>query len=355
VATNPNGLAQAGNLLFLVDYDSRKVYQIGANELNGLPSGIHSLFYAPLDLSSKMSATSKGQDIIAITGPDGNIYVFALFVDNQNLATVWNASTLVMMRLDPVTGAFAYVTHISLGINAQEIIPVVSDYESVTFLIPCYGGEQHDDGTTNGVASMIQMVNIKFNNPVGVTPKTLITGDAAATPPTAYDIRALAARLGGGWLYILCGTMNDDATNTQNWTLYKADLALVLKIDPQNPLTLSAAVNQSIMEVVDCGNNDPGYYWDICIEAGIDILGDRLWFLKGSDIVVTGAEAYCDDVKNFNSGYGIGETGGDNVNCAAFIAETLRQAAIGLSMKRGLVGSMIPIVSAAAQGETQKY
>jgi hypothetical protein len=292
---------------------------------------------------------------------------------------------MVMMKL--VVGAdkqkLQYVTHESgIGKNAQEIIPVASDDGSLTFLIPCYGGEQKSDGTTNGVESRIDKVVVHFGNPdsdpdtSSMTHTTLITGDPLPpttdppTPPTAYDIRSLAARLGGGWLYTLCGTMNNDVKRTQNWTIYKADLAKLLALeptpDPSNssdpppdpptaPLTLTEAVAAKIMEDIDWGAGDPGYYWDICIEAGIDITGDRLWFLKGSDIKVTGAEEYNDDIKNFNPGYGIGELGGLNVNCAAFIAETLRQAALGLSLKRGLYGSMAPIVSAASQGQTIKY
>ncbi|MDR1256142.1 MAG: hypothetical protein LBJ86_00145 [Spirochaetaceae bacterium] len=350
-ATNPNSLAQAGNRLLLVDYDSQKVYIIGANELNGIPAGDHTLYYPPLDLGAAapkgagLPATARGQDIIAMKGPDGLVYAFALFIDNGDGSETWNNSTLVMMRENALTGNLEYVTHIStLGLNAQEIIPVVSDNSSVTFAISCYGGPQQE-GFTNGTDSRIDMVQAFFtgNN---MTTKTLVTGADSGT----YDIRALAARLGGGWLYILCGTMRADLT--QDWTLYKADLAELLAITA--PMTLTQAVAANIMEMVD-GGNDPGYYWDICIEAGIDITGDRLWFMKGSSIMVTGAEEYCDDVKNFNPGYGVGETGGESVNCVAFIAETLRQAAIGLSMKRGLVGSMIPIVSAAAQGETQKY
>jgi hypothetical protein len=375
VATNPYGMAQAGNLLFIVDYDSRKVYLMGANELNRISSGNHILFYDPIDLTAAPNAnpkgaglpnTAKGQDIISMKGPDGTIYVFALFIDNTSLAATWSTSTLVMMKL--VIGAdkqaLEYVASApGIGKNAQEIIPVASDDTSLTFLIPCYGGEQKDDGTTNEVESRIDKVKVSFGNgSMSVT--TLITGDPLPsttdpiTSPTAYDIRALAARLGGGWLYILCGTMNADYT--QNWTIYKADIAKLLAIqpppDPDTPyMTLSGAVAAKIIEDIDWGAGDPGYYWDICIESGIDITGDRLWFLKGSDIRVTGAEEYNDDVKNFNPGYGIGELGGLNVNCAAFIAETLRQAALGLSLKRGLYGSMAPIVSAASQGQTIKY
>jgi hypothetical protein len=363
VATNPNGLAQAGNMLFLVDYDSTMVYMLGANELNGLPSGPHELFYTPLDLSASPGAdpkgaglppTARGQDVVAMKGTDGNIYVFALFIDTNSQAEVWGTSTLVMMKVvDAAKQELEYITHVTVGINAQEIIPVASDSGSVTFLIPCYGGRQKDDGTTNGTDSAILKVAASFTNSNMVS-TILITGDTMNTLPTnpsAYDIRALAARLGGGWLYLLCGTMNADGN--QDWTLYKADMAAVLALT--TPLTLGEAEDEHIMEIVDQGNNDPGNYWDICIETGIDITGDRLWFMKGSDIMVTGVEEYGDDVKNFNPGYGAGEIGGENVNCVAFIAETLRQAAIGLSMKRGLVGSMIPIVSAAAQGETVKY
>jgi hypothetical protein len=365
VATNPDSMAQAGNKLFLADYDSKKVYIIGANELNGLSPGSHELYYAPFDLSAAepsgagLPAAAKGQDIICMKGPDGAVYVFALFIDytpaGELSPTIWGNSILVMMKVN-AGGTLDYITKVSVGLNAQEIIPVVSDSTSVTLLIPCYGGTQNA-GVTNGRASRIDMVKAVFagNN---MTAATLITGDAAGTAGS-QDIRSLAARLGGGWLYILCGTMNNDAEHTQNWTIYKADLAKLLAIEPPEPpatyMTLSEAVSGGIMEVVDTGSYDPGFYWDICIEAGIDITGDRLWFLKGSSILITGAEEYNNDVKNFSPGYGIGETGGVNVNCVAFIAETLRQAAIGMSAKRGLCGTTAPIVSAAAQGQTQKY
>jgi hypothetical protein len=370
-ATNPNGMAQAGNILFIVDYDSQKVYLMGANELNRIPPGNHTLFYDPIDLSLGsaslpsgigLSANAKGQDIIAMKGPDGAIYVFALFVETNALATAWNTSTLFMMKL--VVGVdkqkLQYVASVTgIGRNAQEIIPVASDETSITFLIPCYGGPQNA-GTTNGMNSKIDRVKVNFgnNDTSNMTLSTLITGDSAPSSgdPTAYDIRALAARLGGGWLYVLCGMMNNDSPKfTQNWTLYKVDIAKLLALTAS--ITISQAVDtQKIMAVVDCGMSDPGYYWDICIETGIDITGDRLWLLKGSDIKVTGAEEYDDDVKNFNPGYGAGELGGLNVNCAAFIAETLRQAAIGLSLKRGLYGTMTaPNVNAASQGQTIKY
>jgi hypothetical protein len=369
LATNPNGLAQAGNLLFLVDYDSQKIYTLGANELNGLPSGNYTPYYTPFDVSGYLSsATARGQDVIAMKGPDGVTYVFALFIDRDSSTSgVWGNSTLVMMRV--VGGTLVYETQASLGLNAQEIIPVASDGSSLTFLIPCYGGEQQA-GVTNGTASMIQKVVVTFGNPGNMVPMILITGDpppASGGSPTAYDIRALAARLDGGWVYVLCGTMKADYT--QDWTIYKADLAKLLAITsppvppptpPAQYITLSEAANKDgpykIMDMVDGGAGDPGNYWDICIEGGIDITGDRLWLLKGSDIKVTGAEEYGDDVKNFNTGYGAGEIGGINVNCVAFIAETLRQAALGLSMKRGLYGAFIPmVVNSTSEGETVKY
>jgi hypothetical protein len=359
VATNPVALAQAGNKLFLADYDSKKVYIIGANELNGLSPGSHELYYAPFDLSAAepsgagLPTAAKGQDIICMKGPDGAVYVFALFIDytpaGEETPVIWGNSILVMMKVN-AGGTLTYITKVSVGRNAQEIIPVVSDSTSVTLFIPCYGGTQNA-GVTNGRASRIDMVKAVFagNN---MTATTLITGDDSGTAGS-QDIRSLAARLGGGWLYILSGTMNDDAEHTQNWTIYKADLAKLLALTESK--TLTQALDTYIMEVVDTGTNDPGFYWDICIEAGIDITGDRLWFLKGSSILITGAEEYNNDVKNFSPGYGVGETGGINVNCVAFIAETLRQAAIGMSAKRGLCGTTAPIVSAAAQGQTQKY
>jgi hypothetical protein len=367
VLTNPADIAQAGNMLISVDHGSRRVYQIGANELNGLPPGPHTLTFPYLDLSLPPSnadpgsdpilpPNAKGQSVIALKGRDGAVDVFALFIVYDPSVTDpdqrWSNSIMVWMKL--TAAGLAYVGKQELGKNAQEIIPVRSDDSGLTFLVPCYGGEQKR-GFTNGAESKLQSVVANYGTTV-MTPKDLITGDPVTPngdPAGTYDFRAVAARFNGNQVYVLNGTMKQNGN--QDWTLYNADIDDLLKID--ETMTLTEAVEEfEILNIVDYDFDCPGYYWDIFIEAGIDITGDRLWFLKGSTIQVTGADDYKNDVKTYDPGYGAGEIDGINVNSVAFIAETLRQAALGLSLKRGLGGGFTaPVISASGGGKELPY
>jgi hypothetical protein len=368
VLTNPADMAQAGNMLVAVDYDSMKVYLIGANELNGLPPGPHTLVFPYLDLSkpapnsstSILPANAKGQSVIALKGPDGVINVFAVYIVYDPNATEpddkWSNSIFVWMKINKA-GELEYVAKEELGKNAQEAIPVRSDADGLTLFVPCYGGPQNE-GATNGTDSTLEKVVVSYAN-TDITAFPIITGDPVPDPTpdsastySTYDFRALAARFNGDQVYVLNGTMNTNLN--QDWTLYRADIEKLLEITTAK--TLSDAVEGRILDVVDLGPNAPGYYWDIFIESGIDIAGDRLWFLKGSTIQVTGAEEYGDDVKTYEPGYGAGEIDGINVNSVAFIAETLRQAALGMSLKRGLGGGFpAPVISASGGGKELPY
>jgi hypothetical protein len=182
---------------------------------------------------------------------------------------------------------------------------------------------------------------------------TLIHGDPMGTGGTysTYDFRAAAARFNGNEVYILNGTMN--ANKNQDWTRYRGDIDALLAITT-NPTLTNAVDNEKLVED-SLGLNDPGNQWDVFVESGIDMTGDRLWSLLGSKIEVTGADDCGNDVKTFDQGYGAGEIDGTNVNSVAFIAETLRQAALGLSLKRGLGGGMAPVISASGGGEELPY
>jgi hypothetical protein len=359
VLTNPYGVAQAEDLLCMVDFDSRSVYSLGVNELNGL-SGDHDLFFPPLDLSVAppnsttpiLPLGAKGQSIIALRGPDGVKYVFAIFIvytGNTVPTMVWSPSILVRMKIND-GGTLQYVDHIELGINAQELIPVASDNNSITFFVTCYGGSQNLDGSTNGNKSMLQKVVVNFTTS-NMTATPILTGDTSTSAST-YDIRAFAARLDGNGAYLLTGTLDGTPAENQNWTLYKTEVATLLGYSAAK--ALSAAELAGDIVNVDFGQSDPGNYWDIFIETGLDVTGDRLWFLRGSTIEVTAAEDYGDDKKTFEPGYGSGQLDGINVNSVAFTAETIRQASLGMSLKRGLRG-MVPIISAAAEGREELY
>jgi hypothetical protein len=342
-ATNPYGVAQVGNTLYIVDYDSQKIYLLGVNELNGLAPGDHTLAAAPFDLGSSetagLPANAKGQAIIALK--DGSTtYLYALYT----VATLnpfpelptYSDSILVRIKIGPY-GTLTYVDQVALALNAQELIPVTYS-GAVTLLIPSIGGPQKYDGTTNGKASMIQGV-APFAATLSASP--LITGDPAATPPTAWDIRAVAAGALDNYdsqVYILTGTMGADYN--QNWTLYESPLGRFTTLEGE---TLSQALTAKLIVTRESGASSPGSYWDIYMETGSSFPGNRLWFLRGSPIYITGANSYGATKKLFDFGYGAGDIGGDNVDSAVLVAETLRQAALGVSYKRGLRGAPAPV------------
>jgi hypothetical protein len=356
-ATNPYGLAQVGTKIYLIDYDtlynSQYIYPLGVNELNGLPPGDHHLDFAPFDVGTAagLPATAKGQAIIALKDASGNSFLYALYTDNNLTTGAWGASVLVKLQVVPVTGinpsGLVYVDQVSLALNAQEIIPVTYS-NAVKLLIPSIGGPQKYDGTTNGTASKIQLVD-PFPSTSPWTAADLITGDPSGTAGS-YDIRAVAAPAqdnANADVFILTGTMGTDYR--QNWTLYRSTLSKILTA---SNTTLSGAVSQGILTMKDSGTSSPGSYWDIYIETGTVPKGNRLYFLRGSPIQVVSAYSYSTGGKIFDAGYGAGDIGGLNVDSAVLVAETLRQAALGVSYKRGLRGA--PAQAAKAPEEEEK-
>jgi hypothetical protein len=88
-------------------------------------------------------------------------------------------------------------------------------------------------------------------------------------------------------------------------------------------------------------------HWDILYENGTGSNVDRLWFLRGSPILITRVTAYSRNDKYFPVGSEDGQIGNINVNSVDLISETLRQAGVGLSIKWELQGHIHPTVRAA--------
>jgi hypothetical protein len=345
MATNPYGVAQVGNMLYIIDYDSAKITLLGVNELNGLEAGNHTLAYPPYDLGTAagLSADSKGQAIIALTNGNAT-YLFALFtvavLNPYPTPPAYSPSVLVRMTI-AADGTPQYVDKLdTLAKNAQELI-VMSISNTPYMFIPSLGGGQKSDGTTNGIDSKLEEVD-----PFAATMTAIVrlTGDPASPSPSTWDIRAFAAPLKGDTspqVYILTGTM--DTSYNQRWTLYN--------ITVSNLRSLSdAQLSQAGLDWAGSGEGAPGNFWDIFYETGTDPAGSRLWFLKGSPIYITSAESYGTPDKLFDTGYGEGKIGGINVNGVTLVAETMRQVSQGLSLKRGLRG-ITPILPPAEETE----
>ena len=364
VLTNPYGVAQVGNALYLIDYDSTAIYTLGVNELNGLPPGKHELDYTPYVPNVGLPALAKGQAIIALRDGDGNPFLFALYtVADISVYPPWHySSVLVKITIDPVYGVLTTAEKLEgLGKNAQELIYIANFGGSPGLLVPCIGGAQRYDGYTNGTDSKLELV-LPFVSPTNpgdptMSTRTLLTGDADPVPPpdppplpTTWDIRAVAAApdtTGGSPIFVLTATM--DANEKWYWRLYASTITLFSSLNGE---TLSQAVTAGKIWSSAGGSEEPGNYWDIYYENGTGptSAGDRLWFLKGSPIVVGAASGFPLNPKTFPVGYGAGDIGGINVNSATLVSETMKQAALGISLKRGLRG-VAPVVPPEAAEE----
>jgi hypothetical protein len=353
IATNPYGVAQVGDWLYIVDYDAKKIYTVGVNELNGLPTGsTYALSQAPLDLSANLPADAKGQAIIALQNGSTS-YLFALYI-TLNSSYVHSAGTLVRLTVNATTGAPSYNLKSTTGLNPQEIIPLIRDNTTnpTTYVVvPCVGGSQQGGGATNGALSMIQSLPAF----IPVWPTTLTTnivGDPSGTPGS-YDIFNLAGtiRVGdSGIVYILTYDYDNNYTAT-DWQLYSTTIGNLLG-------QINTALSGANFISVDSGSGTPGYFWNILFENSDDLGSDRLWFFEGSALLVNPALAYTpapqsDPANKFYPiGNAAGQIGGENVDWADLTIETVNQAAAGVSLKRSVQAQKAP--APKAEGEEEK-
>jgi hypothetical protein len=333
VATNAYGVAQVKDWLYIVDYDSQNIYTLGVNELNGLPAGtFHTLDQAPLDLgaltTNPLPATAKGQAIIALQNKTTD-YLFALYI-NMNAGFVHSPGYLVRLTVNATTGAPAYDIQCAVGMNPQEIIPLIGTNGATFLVVPSVGGNQQAGGS-NGTLSMIQSIP-PFST--SFAPTTLVTGDASGT----FDIFNIAAPNradNNGIVYILTHDYSADYAST-DWTLYRTTVNSLLTMSGG---TLSAAVQAGTFTVVDSGTGASGDFWNILFETADTDDDDRLWFFEGSALLANPALHYtaAPQVGVANKFFDVGtednQIGGQNVDWADLTIETVRQALAGVSLK----------------------
>ncbi|MDR2305229.1 MAG: hypothetical protein LBE10_11665 [Treponema sp.] len=337
LAANPYGVAQAGNMFYIIDYDSKKITLLGVNELNGKPPGDYYPDYPPFDVGSAadLPANAQGQAIVALTDPGGDQYLYALYTTpNQPVypSTFGNSILVKLQILDE--GSLIYVDKAdTLAKNAQDIIYVNAGGVPSLF-IPAIGGPQRLSGDTNGTEAALDEVD-PFTMPMTVTRR--VTGDDGSAYPHAWDIRAFAAPRSGDSntpVYLMTGTMGPD--RGWNWGLYRTAINSLRNLNSE---TISQALNDgALTQIVDDTENSGGAFWDIFYETGTASSGSRLWLLQGSPLRISPAADYDSPYVIFDVGFGPGQLGGRNVGSAVFIPETLRQADSGLSLKRGLRG-----------------
>jgi hypothetical protein len=353
LATNPYGIAQIDETIYIVDFDSTKIAILPSNALNTTPATDPPYIEVDvIDVSSVISpaknSTLHGVAIIALEN-GGDDYLFALYVDSESIGENYHPSRLVRIKL--CDNDEHVIDAISVGMNAVSIIPVTSGGTNpvTELLIPVIGGKQQA-GVTNGNASNITAVQAfaTWDDPDDAPGRILLQGDIPdPLLPSTWDIRAIGAAANAAnddEIYILTGCF-DSLYAKFYWILYKTTVNTLLGAGGES---LSDALASNYIRLVDSGYNE-GFYWDILVESGGAV--NRLWFLKGSPIFVTPSPLpspapglYFDKNLVYPGGSMTGEP--INVNSVDLTAETLNQAKLGVSLKRHLRGTPHPNVKA---------
>jgi hypothetical protein len=359
---NPHALAEWGDMIYLIDYESHKIVILGADELEGMSGN-----YVPLQLPF----TFTSPDQVPLNGKGQSLVILGDKLSALYIATNATAATHepgVLCRLDiGSNGALTYDTGVFVGLNPQAIVPV-NDGDAVQLLIPAIGGYQHYDGTTNGVESNVCCVPALGSWPSAAA--VLLTGDdpdsgggsgeskdtdPAPTTPATYDIHALAAGTRGASnkLYILTQVyINGSTSITQDglWRIYETTVGAFLSLPASTPITTAVTAgklkktDEGVVESLDYSGV---YFWDLLYAQTDDIsdAGDLLWAGLGSPILVTRAAegGYGSPTSGEERAYVMfGFNGGNNVNSIDLTIETINQAKRGgLSLKRSLYGSAL--------------
>jgi hypothetical protein len=360
VAGNPYGVVRVGDFLYIVQYDSAKIYWVNAANFQAATAATY-----PVDGSIDASpdfvnppATdyyAHGAAILSMTDSTGT-YIYGLFTVAQNNASgypsVYTASALVRYAVD-ASGNLVKPAATEVGLNATALVPVSSVSTKTTpdtILVPAIGGPQQA-GTTNGVASSLSVVTAFTGFPDKATAPIAFTGDTAGsvTPTGAYDIKGAAASEDGAYAYLL--TVTNTAGYLTDWRLYQTTVAAIIGT-AGSPLTLSAAVTAGTLTAIDSTANaggDDGYYWEVQYEDNATAANGRLWFVKGSPIRISlGSDYTTPKLIDAGSG-GPLYSPAFNVNSADLIAETIYAAAQGVSKDTRLIkGSSAAQTAAAA-------
>jgi hypothetical protein len=350
---NPSGLAQWGDMIYLIDYDTTQIVILGADELKGI-SGAYAPLKAPYDGIGPVEGM-RGQAIIVL-----NDTLFVIYLRGDVSGSFYDTSLLYRFTIDS-SGSVDGGGGMVVGRNAQSIIPVYKG-EEPWLIIPAIGGPLYSDGTTNGYTSNICCAPAFGDwSTVVEGDQPWILGNDMTSPLTTYDIHAVAAGTRGrsSMLYILTQVYVPGSNGDKNalWRIYETTVGQILdlggeSIQPTNPLDLTTAVDTNVFSVTDEGTvtdlvEDGVYIWDLLYEQTLEAgdAGDRLWRALGASLLATCAAKgeYGSPTSEKQNPYAMfGFNGGTNVNSVDLTIEAVQQTKRGLSLRRSMLGAKLP-------------
>jgi hypothetical protein len=310
-ATDPHGFAQIDQTLYIADYDSTKIWLLGAEALVGAPPEP-----APLVLTNAIDVVGvlpelssdfqyHGNGIVALQDENDDWYLFALFIASNNdptpqkPPTPYAPSQLVRIKLNSAKTGAAKLDIVSLGLNAVDM-----DVVGNNILISCIGGMQQG-GSNNGAASNITKVYNLFSTDLVEEDNTtvLMIGDELG------DFRSIA--LDGNKVYIVIGYFNDKNYTGVDWKLYWILANDLLTLLANTPIS---TIGSGVLHPIQADTGTGGWFWALMAGAG------RLLFVKGSEMVIFDESTLIDPPPPppssviFTRGTDPGQIGGMNIN-----------------------------------------
>jgi hypothetical protein len=355
ITGNPNGVAQVGDDLYIIDYDSKKIYIVGVNEINGLPHGSeYVLTKTPIDLSTFVTQdNAKGQAIIAHKDGDGKDCLFALYLNYDSEEKEHSNGILVRLKKNTAGTAFVPDVKTLVGKNPQEIIAVTLSTGVVHLLVPAIGGEQNATLSNFENSTITSVPAFDTAWPTAAIPR--LTGNLVSSSGGAPsgDFRAIASTHRAdnlGNVYIMLSRFDKADFSEIIYQIYRTSVALLLNGMGQS---VDDAVAAGILTPVESGtvispppvDGSPYgiYYSNILYVGGDEPRNDLLIVFRGSEMLVTLPDAYGSPQVESGNPYRVfaignheGDLGGENVNSIEVLVEALRQALAGTSGKRGV-------------------
>ncbi len=206
-------------------------------------------------------------------------FLLALFttVDDPGGTAVYQASTVVKLRIDPTTGALSYTAgdYVKVGKNALALEPFAFTFNNTVYnniYIPCLGGPQHFG--SHNPDSRLDIVNLS-----AMTARTVFQAGLANGPSDQFDFRDLVIGNRGD-VYILTGNCNADYA-TFRGQVYKTTAAV---LQMQSNFAVTPALLSQLAEAVDVMTDAPGFFWALLYENALPAINDRFWFVRGNQI-----------------------------------------------------------------------
>jgi hypothetical protein len=361
VAGNPYGVAQVGNFLYINEYDTGNIYTINITNFETAVVTNSATTYAVDDVTAVPLPTppSGGQEpaaaLIALTDNSGATpatYLYSLYnlvaPSSPSLPTGYDDGQVNRFTVNTSTGAITDDgSPVTVGKNAQALVPVPDGSGGFNILVPAIGGTQQA-GSTNGTESNLYRINA-----FGTMAATLVlTGDGSVGTAISvtgnYDVKSVAVSASGSvWLLLV----TSDANYKAWWKLYKTTMTDLLAYTAAKPL--ATAVSDGDLTLLDSGLGSPGYYWEVLFENSPSDPG-RLWFVAGTPIRVSAGDDY-DNKILFDEGVLYAPITGKtlyavNLNSADLVGEMIYQYQQGNSIDTRLIKGK----SASAEDEEEE-